>query len=56
MAVRFEVDIERASARIVAGLLEGQHFGMFDAVVRVEAGPCDVSSGIHDDGTDVRAG
>ena len=56
MRMGLEIDVERAAAGFAAGLLEGQDFCVFYAVVGVNALAYDIAARINDDGTDARIG
>ena len=56
MRMRLEIDIERALAGFVTGLLEGENFSVLQTIVRVNAGACDVSMRVDDDRTDMGIG
>jgi hypothetical protein len=56
MRAGLEVDIECRAAGFVAGLLEGENFRVFDALVSVGGGADHVSDRVHDNGANVGIG
>ncbi len=50
----FEIDVERGATGFFSRLFDGEHFGVLDAVVGVEAGADDFSIGVNQQGTDIR--
>ena len=54
--VWFEIDVERAAAGFVAGLLEGAHFSVLHAIVGVNTRAYDVALRVDDHGADIGIG
>ena len=50
MGARFEVDVQCSAASSVAGLVQGDHLGVLDSVISVEAFANDPTFRIDDDG------
>ena len=52
MRVRFEIDVERAAAGLVPGVLEGAHFGVLHAIVGVNTRAHNTANRVDDDRSD----
>src|SRR5258708_37032894 len=49
MRAGLEIDVESTAARFGAGLFQGEHFGVFQPVICVEARANDFAFGVHHD-------
>ena len=53
MRARLEVDVDGCATGALAGLFQGENFGMFEPVISVGAGADDFTRVGHNDGADV---
>ena len=56
MPVRFEIDVERSSARFGASLFDGENLGVLQSSVGVCSRTNHIAVSIGDDSADVRTG